>query len=183
MRLPEETLVFPAHDYKGDTVSSIGEEKRFNPRLQIRDADEYAKLMESLHLPIKMMDVAVSPTSTRAASGGCRAQGLGLFGRGRAAACSRRPDVTMITTCARRSRRRTDRRHSRFTACAIWRTSGQYREGGLIHELARSSQELILFYCAFGERSAMAVAGGARSRTSPAPGTSRRACPPGRRDH
>ena len=34
MRLPEETLVFPGHDYKGDTVSTIGEEKRFNPRPQ-----------------------------------------------------------------------------------------------------------------------------------------------------
>src|SRR5580693_7707731 len=44
MRLPDETLVFPAHDYKGDTVSTIGEEKRFNPRLQVRGADEYATL-------------------------------------------------------------------------------------------------------------------------------------------
>src|SRR5271167_1699610 len=60
LRLPEETLVFPAHDYKGDTVSTIGEEKRFNPRLQVRSADDYAKLMESLKLPNpKMMDVAV----------------------------------------------------------------------------------------------------------------------------
>ncbi len=60
MRLPEETLVFPAHDYKGDTVSTIGEEKRFNPRLKVRDADEYATLMASLNLPNpKMMDVAV----------------------------------------------------------------------------------------------------------------------------
>ena len=40
-RLPEETLVFPAHDYKGDTVSTIGEEKRFNPRLQVAIVDEY----------------------------------------------------------------------------------------------------------------------------------------------
>src|SRR5579862_885159 len=60
MRLPEETLVFPAHDYKGDTVSTIGEEKRFNPRLQVRDADEYARLMAGLNLSNpKMMDVAV----------------------------------------------------------------------------------------------------------------------------
>src|ERR1700675_4564568 len=35
LKLPEETLVFPAHDYKGETVSTIGEEKRFNPRLQV----------------------------------------------------------------------------------------------------------------------------------------------------
>src|ERR1700678_190141 len=60
LKLPDETMVFPAHDYKGDTVSTIGEEKRFNPRLQVRGADDYVKLMESLHLPNpKMMDVAV----------------------------------------------------------------------------------------------------------------------------
>lgn len=35
LRLPDETLVYPAHDYKGDTVSTIGEEKAFNPRLQV----------------------------------------------------------------------------------------------------------------------------------------------------
>src|SRR5271157_1609232 len=51
LKLPEETLVFPAHDYKGDTVSTIGEERRYNPRLQVRSVDEYAALMEGLHLP------------------------------------------------------------------------------------------------------------------------------------
>src|SRR3954452_6350557 len=35
LRLPDDTMVFPAHDYKGDTVSTIGEEKRCNPRLQV----------------------------------------------------------------------------------------------------------------------------------------------------
>ena len=60
LRLPDETLIFPAHDYKGDTVSTIAEEKRFNPRLAVRNADEYAALMGSLHLPNpKLMDVAV----------------------------------------------------------------------------------------------------------------------------
>src|SRR5436305_7892255 len=53
-------MVFPAHDYKGDTVSTIGEEKRFNPRLQVRSVDEYVELMNNLKLPNpKMMDVAV----------------------------------------------------------------------------------------------------------------------------
>ena len=52
--------MFPAHDYKGDTVSTIGEEKRFNPRLQVRSVDEYVELMANLKLPNpKMMDVAV----------------------------------------------------------------------------------------------------------------------------
>ena len=60
LKLPEETLVYPAHDYKGDTVSTIGEERRFNPRLQAASADEYAALMSKLTLANpKMMDVAV----------------------------------------------------------------------------------------------------------------------------
>src|SRR5947209_3678487 len=42
LKLPDETLVYPAHDYKGDTVSTIGEERRCNPRLQVKSADEYA---------------------------------------------------------------------------------------------------------------------------------------------
>ncbi len=60
LKLPEETLVYPAHDYKGDTVSTIGEEKRCNPRLQVKSVDDYVALMNNLHLPNpKMMDVAV----------------------------------------------------------------------------------------------------------------------------
>src|SRR5471032_1211312 len=60
LKLPDETLVFPAHDYKGDTVSTIGEEKACNPRLQVKSADEYAVLMSKLKLSNpKMMDVAV----------------------------------------------------------------------------------------------------------------------------
>ncbi len=60
LKLPDETMVFPAHDYKGDTVSTIGEEKRYNPRLQVRSVDEYIELMANLKLPNpKMMDVAV----------------------------------------------------------------------------------------------------------------------------
>src|SRR3954452_860625 len=58
--LPDETLVYPAHDYKGDTVSTIGEEKAYNPRLQVRSVDEYVELMCNLKLANpKMMDVAV----------------------------------------------------------------------------------------------------------------------------
>ena len=60
LKLPENTLLYPGHDYKGDTVSTIGEEKRFNPRLQVKSAQEYANIMNNLKLPDpKMMDVAV----------------------------------------------------------------------------------------------------------------------------
>jgi glyoxylase-like metal-dependent hydrolase (beta-lactamase superfamily II) len=60
LKLPEATLVYPAHDYKGDTVSTIGEEKAFNPRLQVKSINEYVELMNNLKLANpKMMDVAV----------------------------------------------------------------------------------------------------------------------------
>jgi sulfur dioxygenase len=42
LRLPNETMIFPAHDYKGDTVSTIGEERAFNPRLKVTSVDEYS---------------------------------------------------------------------------------------------------------------------------------------------
>jgi hypothetical protein len=58
--LPDETLVYPAHDYKGDTVSTIGEERTHNPRLQVRSAEEYVELMNNLRLGNpKMTDVAI----------------------------------------------------------------------------------------------------------------------------
>lgn len=59
-RLPDETLLYPAHDYKGWTASSIGEEKRYNPRLAGKTEQEYVALMNSLNLPDpKQMDVAI----------------------------------------------------------------------------------------------------------------------------
>lgn len=58
--LDDETLVYPAHDYKGFTVSTIWEERRFNPRLADTTAEQYAEIMRNLNLPDpKMMDVAV----------------------------------------------------------------------------------------------------------------------------
>ena len=51
-RLPDETLVFPAHDYRGNTHSTIGEEKRFNPRVSGRTREEYIELMSNLGFPL-----------------------------------------------------------------------------------------------------------------------------------
>ena len=61
LKLPDETLVYPAHDYKGEMVSSIIEEKNFNPRLQVSSPEEYIEIMNNLNLPNpSMMDVAIS---------------------------------------------------------------------------------------------------------------------------
>lgn len=58
--LPDNTLVYPAHDYKGWTVSTIAEEKSHNPRLQVKNVLEYVAIMRNLKLPNpRMMDVAV----------------------------------------------------------------------------------------------------------------------------
>jgi len=50
LKLPDETLLYPAHDYKGEKVSTIGKEKKFNPRLQVNSVDEYVEIMKSLNL-------------------------------------------------------------------------------------------------------------------------------------
>lgn len=49
--LPDETLVYPGHDYRGQTVSTIGEEKKFNPRFAGKDRASFIQLMNSLNLP------------------------------------------------------------------------------------------------------------------------------------
>ena len=60
LKLPEKTYVYPAHDYKGESVSTIGEEIKYNPRLQVSSAQEYANIMDNLKLDSpKQMDVAV----------------------------------------------------------------------------------------------------------------------------
>ena len=50
LKLPEETLLYPAHDYKGEKVSTIGKEKKQNPRLQVKGVDEYIEIMNNLDL-------------------------------------------------------------------------------------------------------------------------------------
>src|ERR1044072_449826 len=62
LKLPDETLVYPAHDYKGDAVSTIAEERAFNPRLRVGSKQEYVELMSQLNLPNpKMMDGGAHP--------------------------------------------------------------------------------------------------------------------------
>ena len=50
LKLPEETFLYPAHDYKGEKVSTIGKEKKQNPRLQVNNINEYVEIMSNLNL-------------------------------------------------------------------------------------------------------------------------------------
>jgi sulfur dioxygenase len=157
MKLPDDTLVYPAHDYKGETVSTIGEEKFFNPRLKVKSIDEYADLMNNLKLPNpKMMDVAV-PANMQV---GLRQEEIARKGwalsAAEAIALCGRPSVAMIDL-----REQTERdKHgvipgSLHTAYAD--LPDHVRAGGMLHELAAATGKRMVFYCAFGERSAMAV--------------------------
>ena len=61
LKLPEETLLYPGHDYNGEKVSTIEKEKKFNPRLQVKNVDEYIEIMSNLNLSKpEMMDNNVS---------------------------------------------------------------------------------------------------------------------------
>jgi glyoxylase-like metal-dependent hydrolase (beta-lactamase superfamily II)/rhodanese-related sulfurtransferase len=157
LKLPDETLVLPAHDYKGDMVSTIGEEKRFNPRLQVRSADEYVDLMNSLKLPNpKMMDVAVPANIhvglhqedvARKGWAVSAAEAVQLLGRG---------DIALVDL-----REKSERRRHGIIPGSLHAPYPDLQEnirtGGILHELASATGKRILFYCAFGERSAMAV--------------------------
>ena len=60
LKLPDKTKVYPAHDYNGNFFSTIETERKNNPRLQVKSADEYAEIMNNLNLPNpKLMDIAI----------------------------------------------------------------------------------------------------------------------------
>lgn len=155
--LPDDTLVYPGHDYKGDTVSSIGEERAYNPRLQVSSADEYAALMNALNLPNpRMMDVAV-PANLHVGlhQDLLRESGQGLV-CSEALALIGRPDVLLVDLREKHE----IQRHGRIAGSL----NVPYQEleknlgpCGLLSELVRSTGKRLLFYCAHGERSAMAV--------------------------
>ena len=157
LKLPESTLVYPAHDYKGDTVSTIGEEKAYNPRLQVKSADEYVELMSNLKLSNpKMMDVAVPANMkvglhqaevARRGWAVTAEQGLGLVGK---------PEIALIDL-----REKNERERHGVIPGSLHIPYPSLQEnisaGGMLNELAKSTGKRLVFYCAFGERSAMAV--------------------------
>jgi glyoxylase-like metal-dependent hydrolase (beta-lactamase superfamily II)/rhodanese-related sulfurtransferase len=158
LKLPEETMVFPAHDYKGDTVSTIGEEKRYNPRLQVRSVDDYVELMNNLHLPNpKMMDVAV-PANMHVGlhQDELAKEGLALNARDAIASLGR-PDILLVDL--RESGERA--KHGTLPGALHAPYPGIYatlQPGGMLREVAAATGRRVVFFCAFGERSAMAVA-------------------------
>jgi sulfur dioxygenase len=157
LRLPDETLVFPAHDYKGEMVSSIGEEKTFNPRLKVKSVDEYVALMDSLNLPNpKMMDVAVPANMHVGYAQEAIAQRGWAVSAQEAMKLVGRPEVALVDLRENNEREKhgviPGSLHAPYPDL-----SAHVRRGGMLHELASATGKRVVFYCAFGERSAMAV--------------------------
>jgi glyoxylase-like metal-dependent hydrolase (beta-lactamase superfamily II)/rhodanese-related sulfurtransferase len=157
LRLPDQIMVFPAHDYKGETVSTIGEERSFNPRLQVKSVDQYVELMNNLNLPNpKMMDVAV-PANMRV---GLAQEEIARRGwaisADKAVTLIGRPEVALVDLREPRERAKhgviPGSLHAPYGDLAL-----NVRPGGMLNELACATGKRIVFYCAFGERSAMAV--------------------------
>jgi sulfur dioxygenase len=154
--LPDETLVYPGHDYKGDTVSTIGEEKAFNPRLQVSSAEEYAAIMDNLNLPNpKLMDVAV-PANIKVgmSQDELEARGWSLTAEQVMALAVGGPELLIDL------RDPGERRRHGGIAGSMHAPYSDLDENvgdhGLLHELAGAGKSLV-FFCAYGERSAMAV--------------------------
>jgi glyoxylase-like metal-dependent hydrolase (beta-lactamase superfamily II)/rhodanese-related sulfurtransferase len=157
LRLPDQIMVFPAHDYKGETVSTIGEERSFNPRLQVKSVERYVELMNNLNLPNpKMMDVAV-PANMRV---GLAQEEIARRGWAispdEAVTLIGRPEVALVDLREPRERAKhgviPGSLHAPYGDLAL-----NVRPGGMLNELACATGKRIVFYCAFGERSAMAV--------------------------
>ncbi len=157
LKLPDDTMVFPAHDYKGDTVSTIGEEKRYNPRLQVRSVDEYVELMGNLKLPNpKLMDVVI-PANMHVGlhQDDLAREGLALRPRDAIARLGQ-PDILLVDL--REHSERTKYGTLQGALHAPYPAIGDsLRPGGMLREVAAATGRRIVFFCAFGERSAMAV--------------------------
>ena len=154
LKLPEQTFVYPGHDYKGDMVSTIAEERAYNPRLRVSSADEYAEIMNNLNLPNpKMMDVAV-PENLRL--------GLQLEAQHRVATQSVEqvldawPDLSVHLVDIRED---SERRRDGAIPGSIHLPSGRFASHcsptGTLRSLSQSAN--LLVYCAVGERSTLAL--------------------------
>lgn len=157
LKLPEETLVFPAHDYNGNTASTIGYERHHNPRLQVSSADEYADIMNNLNLPNpKMMDVAVPANQAVGKS-------LNKFVRpgeelsvNQCRTACKKKDVILVDLREKQERDR-DGWIPHSLHIPYKSLEEQLRESGALHRIAEDHPSGIILYCAHGERSALAL--------------------------
>ncbi|MBT3917186.1 MAG: MBL fold metallo-hydrolase [Rhodospirillaceae bacterium] len=157
LTMPDETIVYPGHDYKGDSTSTIGEEKAFNPRLQVSSANEYAEIMDNLGLPNpKMMDVAV-PANQQI---GMAQEEPEITERTIPAidAISRKDGDAAIFIDLREDPERSKNGVIPNSVHVPYASLADFiKPGGMLAALSQQSDCQLMLYCAYGERSAMAL--------------------------
>lgn len=155
LKLPDETLVYPAHDYKGDTVSTIGEEKAYNPRLQVRSVDDYVALMRSLNLPDpKMMDVAV-PANMSVGLAQDEIERRGWAMQPAALGEALRSGGVVLVDLREQGERDKYGEIPGSLHVPYGKLADSLLPGSSLRSAVRGKD--VVFYCAYGERSAMAV--------------------------
>lgn len=157
LKLPAETLVYPAHDYKGETVTTIAEEIAYNPRLQVTSVDEYVEIMNGLNLADpKMMDVAVPANQKIGAPQADTDHSAWAMMVKDVIPLVGRSDTLLVDLREDKERKRDgiipNSVHAPYKALDDF-----VEQGGMLHYEATQSGKQIIFYCAYGERSALAV--------------------------
>jgi glyoxylase-like metal-dependent hydrolase (beta-lactamase superfamily II)/rhodanese-related sulfurtransferase len=157
LRLPDATLVCPAHDYNGNTVSTIGHERKRNPRLQVKSVEEYVALMAGLKLPNpKMMDVAVPANR---AIGQTLENFLQPGDAMTADECKKALTANQVKLVDLRSvgERCRDGAIPGSMHVPYEQLESALAPGGQLNLLQSSHAGQLVLYCAFGERSALAL--------------------------
>ena len=157
LKLPDDMQVYPGHDYKGDTVSTIGEEKAFNPRLQVTSADEYADIMDNLNLPNpRQMDVAVPANLSLGFSPPGKTIEERTLTADEASQQLGRNDVIFVDL-----RETSERARDGIIPGSVHMPYGAIDEhlkpGSLLNAIATQTSKGLVLYCAYGERSALAL--------------------------
>ena len=138
-------------------MSTIGEERAFNPRLQVGDVEEYVELMSRLDLPNpRMMDVAV-PANLRIGLSQDELMRRGWAYRAAELLDRLRASDAVLVDLRDAAERGKDGAIADSVHVPFLQLDDNVRKGGTLYELARMTGKEIIFYCAFGERSAMAV--------------------------
>ncbi len=164
LKLPDDTLVYPGHDYKGDTVSTIGEEKAFNPRLQVKSAKQYADIMDNLNLPDPtQMDMVVPANLAIGASAKATPEikaatltapdAIAAIGGGKQAG----KEAVLLVDLREENERRRDGVIPGSVHLPYQALGDNIKPGGLLAAMASNTAHDILLYCAFGERSALGL--------------------------
>jgi glyoxylase-like metal-dependent hydrolase (beta-lactamase superfamily II)/rhodanese-related sulfurtransferase len=157
LKLPAETLVYPAHDYNGNTASTIGYEATHNPRLQVGSAEEYAGIMNNLKLASpKMMDVAVPANK---AVGKSLSQFVRKGEELDAEQCQKvcAHEEVILVDLREDSERARDGWIAQSLHVPYKSLDSQLTASGALKRIARDHQGHIVLYCAHGERSALAL--------------------------